>query len=128
MLSTAINSGALLDGEDLLSRDMTVDHSVDGPEILIYHSHSQEGFVDSKGQSGHDHCGSGGLSDGASGKRYGYRVLHNREVFDLVDGEEDRNRAFTLSGNQVKELMEQYPSIQVILDLHRDGLNEGTIW
>ena len=45
--STAI-SGALLDGEDLLSRDMTVDHSVDGPEILIYHSHSQEGFVDSE--------------------------------------------------------------------------------
>ncbi len=124
--STAI-SGALLDGEDLLSRDMTVDHSVDGPEILIYHSHSQEGFVDSEeGNLDTTIVGVGDYLTELLEKRYGYRVLHNREVFDLVDGEEDRNRAFTLSGNRVKELMEQYPSIQVILDLHRDGLSEDT--
>ena len=124
--STAI-SGALLDGEDLLSRDMTVDHSVDGPEILIYHSHSQEGFVDSEeGNLDTTIVGVGDYLTELLEKRYGYRVLHNREVFDLVDGEEDRNRAFTLSGNRVKKLMDQYPSIQVILDLHRDGLNEGT--
>lgn len=124
--STAI-SGALLDGKDLLSRDMTVDHSVDGPEILIYHSHSQEGFVDSEeGNLDTTIVGVGDYLTELLEKRYGYRVLHNREVFDLVDGEEDRNRAFTLSGNRVKELMEQYPSIQVILDLHRDGLSEDT--
>lgn len=106
---------------------MTVDHSVDGPEILIYHSHSQEGFVDSEeGNLDTTIVGVGDYLTELLEKRYGYRVLHNREVFDLVDGEEDRNRAFTLSGNRVKELMEQYPSIQVILDLHRDGLNEGT--
>ena len=30
-----------------MEKDMTVDCDVDGPQILIYHTHSQEGFVDS---------------------------------------------------------------------------------
>ena len=36
-----------LDAEKLLAEDMTIDRTVDGPQILIYHTHSQEGFVDS---------------------------------------------------------------------------------
>ena len=35
------------DAEKLLAEDMTIDRTVDGPQILIYHTHSQEGFADS---------------------------------------------------------------------------------
>jgi stage II sporulation protein P len=31
-----------LDAEKLLSMDMRIDREVDGPQILIYHTHSQE--------------------------------------------------------------------------------------
>ena len=34
--------------DKLLKPDMTVDISVDGPQILIYHTHSQEGYKDSR--------------------------------------------------------------------------------
>lgn len=36
-----------LNAEVLLSKDMSIDKEVEGPQILIYHTHSQEGFVDS---------------------------------------------------------------------------------
>ncbi|MBR2018428.1 MAG: stage II sporulation protein P, partial [Prevotella sp.] len=36
-----------LNAEILLAKDMGIDKEVDGPQILIYHTHSQEGFVDS---------------------------------------------------------------------------------
>lgn len=31
----------------LLGRDMSIEKSGDGPDILIYHTHSQEGYSDS---------------------------------------------------------------------------------
>ena len=32
---------------NLLGRDMSIERSADGPDILIYHTHSQEGYCDS---------------------------------------------------------------------------------
>ncbi len=50
-----------LDAEKLLAEDMTIDRTVDGPQILIYHTHSQEGFADSvPGDPVHDDRGRGG--------------------------------------------------------------------
>ena len=37
----------LLDVDTLLSKDMRIQKDSDGPRILIYHTHSQEAFVDS---------------------------------------------------------------------------------
>ena len=37
----------LLDVDALTGRDMTIDKESAGPQILIYHTHSQEGFADS---------------------------------------------------------------------------------
>ncbi|MDE7248403.1 MAG: hypothetical protein K2N82_00645 [Lachnospiraceae bacterium] len=48
----AVDSSTLLkeeylDLDKLLHQDLSVDKEVDGPQILIYHTHSQEGFMDS---------------------------------------------------------------------------------
>ena len=37
----------LLDANQLLGKNMTLKENVDGPQILIYHTHSQEGYKDS---------------------------------------------------------------------------------
>lgn len=124
--STAV-SGAVLNGETLLQKDMTLDETGEGPQILIYHTHSQEGFVDSEpGNLDTTIVGVGDYLTELLEQTYGYRVIHNREVFDMVNGQEDRNQAFTMAGERIGQVLEENPSVQVVIDLHRDGLDEGT--
>ena len=124
--STAV-SGAVLNGETLLKKDMTLDETGEGPQILIYHTHSQEGFVDSEpGNLDTTIVGVGDYLTELLEQTYGYRVIHNREVFDMVNGQEDRNQAFTMAGERIGQVLEENPSVQVVIDLHRDGLDEGT--
>ena len=58
------------------------------PQILIYHTHSQETFADSReGQVEDTIVGVGEPSCGAAGgKTYGYRVLHVTDAFDMMGG------------------------------------------
>lgn len=120
-------SGDLLDGERLLSMDMTLRQDNSAPQILIYHTHSQEGFVDSvEGDASTTIVGVGERLTELLRDRYGYNVIHNTNVYDYRDGELDRNRAYTLAAEDVKHILEEYPSIEVLLDLHRDGVADGT--
>ena len=108
--------------EKLLRPDMTVDTSVDGPEILIYHTHSQEGYKDSK---------PGDLSESVVGlgdtltkllEDKGFRVLHHKGTYDLPD----RDHAYSTAAPKIEQIIKENPSIQVVIDLHRDGVAEST--
>ena len=108
--------------EKLLRPDMTVDTSVDGPEILIYHTHSQEGYKDSK---------PGDLSESVVGlgdtltkllEDKGFRVLHHKGTYDLPD----RDHAYSNAAPEIEKIIKYNPSIQVVIDLHRDGVGEST--
>ena len=124
--STAISS-AVLNAQRLLEKDLSIDTAAEGPQILIYHTHSQEGFLDS--QPGNLETTIVGVGDYLAEilqETYGYQVLHNREVFDMVDGREDRNEAYTLAGERMEQILAENPSIQVVIDLHRDGVDEST--
>ena len=119
-------SAAELNVEKLLEKDMTIDCDVDGPQILIYHTHSQEGFVDSvPGDNSTTIMGAGEyLSELLREK--GFEVMHVTSVYDLVDGELDRNEAYSRAEKEISQILEEYPSIQAVIDLHRDGVNENT--
>ena len=119
-------SAAELHAEKLLDKDMTIDCDVDGPQILIYHTHSQEGFVDSvPGDNSTTIMGAGEyLSELLREK--GFEVMHVTSVYDLVDGELDRNEAYSRAEKEISQILEEYPSIQAVIDLHRDGVNENT--
>lgn len=108
--------------EKLLKPDMTVDTSVDGPQILIYHTHSQEGYKDSK---------PGDLSESVVGlgdtltkllEDKGFRVLHHKGTYDLPD----RDHAYSTAAPKIEQIIKENPSIQVVIDLHRDGVAEST--
>ena len=75
-------SAAELNVEKLLEKDMTVDCDVDGPQILIYHTHSQEGFVDSvPGDNSTTIMGAGEyLSELLREK--GFEVMHVTSVYE----------------------------------------------
>ena len=124
--NTAISSD-LLDAETLLGMDMTMKQDSSAPQILIYHTHSQEGFVDSvPGDSSTTIVGVGEYLAELLRDTYGYNVIHNTGVYDFIDGKLDRNQAYTLAAEDVEQILAENPTIEVIIDLHRDGVQEDT--
>jgi len=115
-----------LNASEMLSRNMKLQNPVDGPKVLIFHTHSQEAFRDSiPGDANTSIVGMGKyLADRLNEK--GIEALHHDGVYDLINGKLDRSRAYEMSEIGVKELLNQYPSIEVVIDLHRDGVNEKT--
>ena len=115
-----------LDAEKLLAEDMTIDRTVDGPQILIYHTHSQEGFADSvPGDPSTTIVGAGEYLAELLRNR-GYKVMHVTSVYDLIDGELDRSEAYSRAEEEISQILAEHPSIQSVIDLHRDGIAEGT--
>ena len=109
--------------EKLLGMDMTLDTAGEGPQILIYHTHSQEAFADSVPEDVNTGIvGVGEYLTQILTEQYGYRVLHHTGQYDA----ETRNNAYSRALPAVEELLAAYPSIQVIIDLHRDEVAEGT--
>lgn len=120
-------SGDVLDAGTLLGKDMTMKQDNSAPQILIYHTHSQEGFVDSvAGDNSTTIVGVGEYLTELLRDTYGYNVIHNTTVFDYIDGELDRNKAYTLASKEIEQILAENPSIEVVIDLHRDGVKEGT--
>lgn len=115
-----------LNAEVLLSKDMRINKDVEGPQILIYHTHSQEGFVDSvPGDNSTTIVGVGEYLTQLLREK-GYDVMHVTSVYDLVDGKLDRNEAYSKAQKEISAILEANPSIQSVIDLHRDGVAEGT--
>ena len=112
----------LFNAKALLSRDMTLKATNDKPQILIYHTHSQEAYLDSRKNEPEDSMvGVGSYLAGILRDKYGYNVIHDTSVYDLVDGKLDRNKAYTYARENIEKILEENPSIEVIIDLHRDG-------
>lgn len=116
-----------LNAEKLLAKNMKLDKKTKGPKILIYHTHSQEDFKDSKkGDQSTTIMGMGAYLSELLNKKYGIETIHHDGVYDLIDGEMDRSKAYQLAEVQVKKLLKKYPSIEVVIDLHRDGVANST--
>ena len=109
--------------DKLLKPDMTVDTSVDGPQILIYHTHSQENFADSvPGDCNTGIVGVGAYLAKVLTEQYGYHVLHHTGQYDV----ETRDNAYSRALPAVEQILAENPSIQVVIDLHRDEVAEST--
>lgn len=110
----------------LLSKDLTFQTDNSKPQILIYHTHSQEAFADSvPGQRSDTIVGMGDYLTQLLTENYGYQVIHHTGVYDMTDGKLDRNPAYTKALPEITKILEQNPSIEVVIDLHRDGVNEN---
>jgi stage II sporulation protein P len=114
-----------LDTSVLLDMDMTIEKNPDVPQILIYHTHGSETFADST----EDIKNTGIIAAGSVlaqqlSEVYGYNVIHCTEIFDNVNGVFDRSKAYDYSRAAVQQILTDNPGIQVIIDLHRDGVRE----
>lgn len=107
------------------------------PQILILHTHGSEAYTQSDGQVYQESdpyrttdCQHNVVRVGeemaAVFRQAGFEVIHDTNLYDYpaYNGAYDRSKA------AVKEWLEKYPTIQIILDVHRDALvgNDGSIY
>lgn len=124
--TTSIGSEQL-NGKVLMERSLKIDKNAEGPLVLIYHTHSQETFADSApGDANTTIVGVGSHLRNILENQYGLKTLHVTTQFDMVDGKLDRNRAYSQAEKEIRKILEENPTIQVVLDIHRDGVGSGT--
>lgn len=113
-----------LNSEKLLSYDFHVNKDTEGAQILIYHTHSQEDFADSiPGDESTTIVGMGSYLTTLL-QQQGFKVIHNKDVFDMEDGNLDRNKAYTRAEPVITQIIKENPDIQIVIDLHRDGVGD----
>ncbi|MGN0166633.1 MAG: stage II sporulation protein P [Acetatifactor sp.] len=112
-----------LNVEKFLAKDMTVSKESPGPQILIFHTHSQEAFADSApGDASTSIVGVGEHLAQILTDTYGYSVLHHTAGYDV----EARDDAYSKALPGIEQVLADNPSIQVVIDLHRDEMAEET--
>lgn len=115
--ANALAGSDLFDLETLRGRDVSIDKTAEGPQILIYHTHSREAFADSEpGNPSQTIVGVGDFLTRILTEEYGYSVLHITEEYDTV-----RDDAYARSLPALEQILAEYPTIQVVIDLHRDA-------
>lgn len=121
---TEIKEG-LLSYDVLTGTDLRLDSGRDGIQIIICHTHSQETFANSvKTDPDTTIVGVGTVLERLLTEK-GYHVLHLTDTFDVVGQTVDRNKAYTNARKKLKEVLAENPSVQVLLDIHRDGVAEN---
>lgn len=115
-----------IDVEAFKNIDLKIDKSSDGPQVLIFHTHSSEMFADSDIEKG--------LSEGIWGvgeelkrileEEYGLNVYHDMSRFDVVDGKTNILGSYERMEPEIKKILERYPTIELVIDMHRDGIDD----
>jgi stage II sporulation protein P len=109
--------------EEFIKADLKIDQSGLGPKVLIFHTHSQEMYADSKDET------EGVLGVGRElcrilAEKYGISVLHDTNRYGKVDGSSQILGAYERMEPSVCKILAENPTIELALDIHRDGVRE----
>lgn len=111
-----------LNAKKLAAADLKIAKGGTDPKILIYHTHSHEGFADSvEGDASTTVVGVGEQLAKILREEYGYQVLHHTGEYD-----ENRDYAYSYALPALEQVLAENPSIEVVIDLHRDSVAEST--
>lgn len=108
----------------MLAQNLSLELSGDDPLVLIYHTHGSESYKSENGETGTVIDVGDALAKELE-ENYGIAVIHDTAIYDQVNGELDRNAAYDYAGDSVAATLKKYPSIKVVLDLHRDSVDDS---
>lgn len=117
-----------IDIAKLLLEPINFNFSKKGPKVLIYHTHTTESYVlkeedlDKKGVASFNtnpkyNVVRVGEELARYLKKYGIETLHNGTVHD-----KKRDAAYGVAINTLQSYIKSYPSIKVVIDIHRDAV------
>ncbi len=110
--------------DKLLSENVHINIEENGPKILIFHTHGSEMYADS-GNVNEGVIGAGEYLKQLLEDKYGVECLHITNRFDMVNGSLLRDGAYERAEPVISQVIAENPSIQLVIDLHRDGVNEN---
>lgn len=104
------------------------------PQILIIHTHGSEAYTPdafdryeasdtSRTQDKKYNVIRVGDALTEKLESFGLRVIHDREIYDYPSYTGSYNR----SGTAVEDYLKKYPSIRIVIDLHRDAIGSGDV-
>lgn len=115
--------------EELLNQkaDLSI-QDISQPTILVYHSHSTESYtlldvgyytesLDLRSDDNHKNMVRVGDDLVEYLEKMGFSVIHDTEIHD-----ENYNGAYDSSRATVEKYLEEYPSIEITIDVHRDDI------
>lgn len=125
------NSTELSDDEvrQLIAAENQVTLSAEGPQVLIMHTHATESF-ERWDRPVYDTRNTWRTTDNSQNmvavgeviaqelQKHGIRVLHDTTQHDYPS----YNGSYERSAETVQRYLEEYPSISVVLDVHRDAI------
>lgn len=107
---------------DLVTQPISFKTTGDGPKVLIFHTHVREDFI-----GGATVADVGEALKKTLEEEYGIGVIHNTSEFYRPS-----NSTKFPSGDEyetmepvIRKILAENPSIEVVIDLHRDGVNEN---
>ncbi len=119
---TTTIDGNELNAQQMLAKDMRLQSGNEDVQILIYHTHSQEGYADSApGDANSSVVALGERLTQLLTEQYGFRVLHHTGQYDVAD----RDNAYSYAGPALEQILAENPGIEVVIDLHRDGVPDN---
>lgn len=109
-----------------LSLDFSIEQTKKEPKVLIFHTHAHEGFADSDMSKGLEQgiWGVGEELKTILETKYGVGVIHDTGQYDVVDGKGQITGAYERMEPKIRKILAEHPSIEVCIDLHRDGVGE----
>ncbi|WP_317366742.1 stage II sporulation protein P [uncultured Tyzzerella sp.] len=116
------------DVNKFINTDLKIEKSQSEPKVLIFHTHPHEMFKDSNENDINEGIvGVGTRLANLLEEEYGIKTLHITESsFDTINGRLQRNGAYERMEPVIQKVLEENPSIELVIDLHRDGVNENT--
>lgn len=116
----------------LIQRPLDWDLTGEEPTVLIYHTHATESFTPQPGEDYQESSPYRTLSDEYNmvsiGDRVaelleagGVKVIHDRQLHDYPN----YNTSYNSSRASVQNYLAQYPSIKLVLDIHRDASGDN---
>lgn len=109
--------------DQLMGYDASLKQDNSNIQILVYHTHSQETYIDSvPGDANTSIVGVGEHLCGIFRTQYGFNVLHHMGEYDI----EGRDFAYSNAMKGLEQVLAENPTIEVMIDLHRDETNADT--
>ncbi|MBQ9165727.1 MAG: stage II sporulation protein P [Oscillospiraceae bacterium] len=127
---TSISS---IDLADYLGRELDLDLSQDGPQILIMHTHGTEAYTMADGDNYTPSDPARTTDENYNMIRIGEEmkavfedmglsVIHDKTLYDYPS----YTGSYARSLEGIQKLLEEYPTISIVLDVHRDALVDSS--
>ena len=125
-------SAKKVDPEELITRPLNWNLASEEPTVLILHTHGTESYTKSKGEHYTESSSYRTLDEGYNMisvgdylaealESAGIGVVHDRSLHDYPS----YNGSYASARKSIAAYLEEYPTIQLVLDLHRDASGDN---